>query len=516
MCRPLTRASGGANALGSAVPECISDEQFFAMISSFLPRGHVSWVSALGLFCLAASLAKLAARMVSLSRQGSKVLLTTPLEMPENTGQTSKQCEVNIEEKLMIMIPKYTMGIGDRFGRQGEAQLSALNAAREAGAEVCPVWNKSNREHGIIHTEPGDVRQEADAAVKTLDWNAPYFVDADHINLDTVDRFIDASDFFTFDVADAIGKPAESAYVNAFLARHSELCADVEVDGLDEPVPLSEARAREIAEKYLFAVQEAGRIYQRVVDARGEGTFVTEVSMDETPEPQTPDELLVILAAIADEGIPAQTIAPRFSGRFNKGVDYVGEVSAFEQEFTADLAVVAHAVKAYGLPETLKLSVHSGSDKFSIYPIIARAIRDADAGLHLKTAGTTWLEELIGLAEAGGEGLDIAREVYRNARGRFDELCGPYADVIDIDASRLPSPEEVDGWGGARFAEAMRHDQSCPNYNPDLRQLLHVGYKVASEMGDRYLSALDTHAETVAHHVRENLLERHIRPIWLG
>jgi hypothetical protein len=406
------------------------------------------------------------------------------------------------------------MGVGDRFARQGEAQLSAMVAAREAGIEVSPVWNKSFREHSIIHTEPPSVRAEADAAVAALGWEAPYFVDADHINLKTVDGFIDSSDFFTLDVADAIGSPAPAADADAFLRRHAELCAPVEIASLDQSVALSEARARQVAEKYLFAVQEAGRIYQRIVDAKGEGVFVTEVSMDETPEPQTPEELLVILAAIADEGIPAQTIAPRFSGRFNKGVDYVGDVAAFEKEFRADLAVVAHAVTAYGLPETLKLSVHSGSDKFSIYPCIARAIREADAGLHLKTAGTTWLEELIGLAEAGGEGLAIAREVYRNALGRFDELCGPYADVIDIDPARLPDADEVDGWDGARFAEAMRHDQSCPNYNPNLRQLLHVGYKVAAEMGERYLDALDTHRDVVAHHVRENLLTRHILAVF--
>ena len=414
----------------------------------------------------------------------------------------------------MIKLPKHTIGVGDRFGKQGEAQLSALIAAREAGIEVCPVWNKSSREHGIIHTQPGDVRREADTAVSALGWDAPYFVDADHINLKTVDGFIDSSDFFTLDVADAIGAPAPLADVDAFLRRHAELCAPVSIDGIDSPVGLSGGRARAIAEKYLFAVQEAGRVYQRIAGAKGEGTFVTEVSMDETPEPQTPEELLVILAAVADEAIPAQTIAPRFSGRFNKGVDYAGEVAAFEREFAADLAVVAHAVKAYGLPGTLKLSVHSGSDKFSIYPCIARAIRAAGTGLHLKTAGTTWLEELIGLAEGGDEGLAIAKEVYRSALGRFDELCGPYADVIDIDISRLPDADVVQSWNGPEFAAALRHDQDCVAYNPDLRQLLHVGYKVAAEMGTRYLAALDTHRETVAKHVKENLLQRHITPLF--
>lgn len=414
----------------------------------------------------------------------------------------------------MIRIPKYTMGIGDRFGKQGEAQLSAMIAARESGIEVVPIWNKSNREHDIIHTHPNDVRQEADAAVNATGWTAPYFVDADHINLGTVDRFIDASDFFTLDVADTIGKPAQADDVDAFLARHPELRAPVTVAGIDAPVDLSTERARAIAETYLFAVQEACRIYQHVADAKGADNFVTEVSMDETPQPQTPDELLIILAAIADEGIPAQTIAPRFSGRFNKGVDYVGDVAAFEKEFRADLAIVAHAIEAYGLPETLKLSVHSGSDKFSIYPVIAKALRDTGAGLHLKTAGTTWLEELIGLAEAGGEGLAIAKEVYRSALGRFDELCGPYADVIDIDPARLPAADDVDSWDGAHFATVMRHDQSNANYNSDLRQLLHVGYKVAAELGVRYHEVLDDHRDVVAHHVRENLLDRHIRVVF--
>src|SRR5207302_4026594 len=160
-----------------------------------------------------------------------------------------------------------------------------------------------------------------------------------------------------------------------------------------------------IAGKYLRAVQEAGKIYRHIAAAKGEGRFITEVSMDETDSPQTPPELLVILAALAAEGIPVQTIAPKFTGRFNKGVDYVGDLAQFEKEFDEDLSVLTFAVREFGLPDTLKLSVHSGSDKFSIYPIINRLIKKHGAGLHVKTAGTTWLEEVIGLAEAGGEAL---------------------------------------------------------------------------------------------------------------
>jgi len=238
--------------------------------------------------------------------------------------------------------------------------------------------------------------------------------------------------------------------------------------------------------------------------------------MDETDAPQTPVELLIILAAIADEKIPIQTIAPKFTGRFNKGVDYVGDVAQFEREFNDDIATIAFAVRTYGLPQNLKLSVHSGSDKFSIYRAIYDAVNRTGAGVHLKTAGTTWLEELIGLAEAGGSGLELAKEVYREAYGHRDELCAPYAAVIDIDPAKLPMPEAVDGWSSEQYVSALRHDQSNPAYNASLRQLLHVGFKVAAKMGNRYLEALEANEQVVARNVTTNLFDRHIRPVFLG
>ncbi len=234
-----------------------------------------------------------------------------------------------------------------------------------------------------------------------------------------------------------------------------------------------------------------------------------------TDTPQTPIEMFVILAAIAEEWIPAETIAPKFSGRFNKGVDYVGDVEQFAREFEQDLAVIRYAVREFGLPEGLKLSVHSGSDKFSIYAPIRKALGKFNAGLHLKTAGTTWLEELIGLALAGGEGLAIAKEIYTKALARMDELCGPYVTVIDIDRGKLPVPDAVAKWDGERFAAALRHNPSCPQYNPHFRQLLHVGYKIAAELGPRFTDALEKYEPTIAQQVTTNIYERHIRPLFL-
>jgi hypothetical protein len=301
-----------------------------------------------------------------------------------------------------LTLGKYSLGVGDRFARQAQAQLQACMLAAEQGAAVVPVWNKSNREHSIIGSQPSSTRLAADAAVKALGWKHPYHVDADHIGLQTVDRFIPYADFYTIDVADWIGKPTNSAATAAFAQKHPELVGKLAIPGVEHPFEMSAEQLQRIAAKYLLAVQEAGKVYRHVAEAQGVGSFVTEVSMDETDAAQTPAELLVILAALADEGIPLQTIAPKFTGRFNKGVDYVGNVQGFEREYSDDLAVVAFAVKQYGLPPTLKLSVHSGSDKFSLYAPIRRGLSRFNAGVHLKTAGTTWLEEVIGLAEADG------------------------------------------------------------------------------------------------------------------
>jgi hypothetical protein len=414
----------------------------------------------------------------------------------------------------MIEIPKYSLGIGDRFAHQGEAQLRAFVEAAKQGIELTPVWNKSNREHTIIHTEPSSTREEADAAVAALGWKGRYFVDADHIGFATVDRFLPASDFFTIDVADFTGKRAPVDGIGRFLHRYSGLAGKLEIPGVPEPLSITPDLLLSTAHKFLPAIEEAGRIYRYIAERKGSDHFVTEVSVDETDTAQTPAELLLILAMIAAEGIPVQTIAPKFTGRFNKGVDYAGELEQFEKEFNEDLHVIAHAIREFGLPSSLKLSVHSGSDKFSIYPVIKRLIAKHQAGLHVKTAGTTWLEEVIGLAESGGEGLEIAREIYAGAHSRFEELTGPYATVIDIDRRRLPHPGEVNGWASEKFVNTLRHIPGCADYDANFRQLVHVGFKVAAQMGSRYTDALKANRGIVGRNVTENLLERHILPLF--
>ena len=404
--------------------------------------------------------------------------------------------------------------MGDRFAHQGKAQLQAVMNAQESGIDIYPVWNKSFREHSIVKSQPQDLRIEADFAVAALKWEGDFYVDADHIGLGTVDGFINGSNFYTLDVAEFVGQAPTPPDIDLFIKANQKYLGLLQIPGIDAPFEVSEAMLRDFAGKFLVAIKGAKEIYNYIAKKKGEDNFITEVSIDETDLPQTPIDLFLILSMIAAEGIPAQTIAPKFTGRFNKGVDYVGDLEQFEKEFDQDLFVIAFAIEEFDLPDTLKLSVHSGSDKFSIYPIINKLIAKHDAGLHVKTAGTTWLEEVIGLAEAGGEALSIAKEIYAGAYGRFDELTAPYESVIDIDKSVLPTPEEVSTWDSDKYVHTLMHEQGNSEYNQNFRQLIHVGFKVAAEMSEAYTEALKDNESVIAKNVTENIWKRHILPIF--
>jgi hypothetical protein len=362
-------------------------------------------------------------------------------------------------------IAKYSLGMGDRFAHQGKAQLQAVVQARQHGIEVTPVWNKSNREHVFIGSEPAGVRVEADSAVAALGWSGPYHVDADHINLDTVDRFIGASDFYTIDVADFIGSDVKADELAIFITASRKYLGNLVIPGLDFSLNIGQATLENAARKFLGAMQAAAEIHRHIAHLKGDD-FITEISVDESDLPQTPTELLLILLMLARERVPCQTIAPKFTGRFNKGVDYVGDLARFEKEFDEDLCILRFAIEEFGL------------------------------------------------AESGGEALEIAREIYTKAHEIFDELVRPYATVIDIDPKRLPSPKEVRAWNSQQYCSALRHDLSSPGYNPHLRQLIHISFKIAAGMGDRYLDALQVHEAIIARNVTENLYARHILPIF--
>ncbi len=408
------------------------------------------------------------------------------------------------------------MGVGDRFGYECAAQLRALEKAAAEGVRITPVWNKSHREHGIAQTAPEDARRAADEAVRARGWTEAYHVDADHIGPATVDAFIPSHDFFTIDLADSIGRPVEERRAALFFKAAASYKGSLRIPGMGSPLEITDSVLADFARKYLGAVCEAGAVYRHIAEKKGADAFITEISADEAQDPQAPAELFLLLAALAMEGIPVQTIAPRFSGAFLKGIDYLGDPGRFAREFEDDLAVVAFAAREFHLPRNLKLSIHTGSDKFCLYPIMHRAIRRAGAGIHLKTAGTTWLEELAGMAACGGEGLELAKEIYQKSCRRIDELRRPYLAVTAIDKDRLPPPGRVSAWRSEDFVRALRHDPSCSSYNPHLRQLLHVGFKIAAETGPRFVRLLRQCRGAIEEGVTRNLYENHIRPLFLA
>jgi hypothetical protein len=434
-----------------------------------------------------------------------------------NLQTSKKHYSINnpiIKGKPMY-IEKYSFGTGDRFGKEGESQLEAVQEINNLGITVVPVWNKSHREHSIVKTTQSGLAKEAADAVAAKGWKGNYYVDADHIGLSTVDEFMDYSNFFTIDVAHFINRPAAEDIKASFVRRYSHYTGNLAIPGIDEELDVNADFFENFAHKYLLAITEVKKIYDYIEKKKGKNKFIPEVSMDECEIAQTPLELFFILAELKNQGVEVQTIAPKFTGLFAKGIDYIGNIERFAREFEEDIAVVKYAAGKFGLPPNLKLSIHSGSDKFSIYSSIRTAMRKYNAGIHIKTAGTTWLEEIIGLAQAGGEGLEIAKKIYKNSLIRYDELIKPYATVLNIDKSKLPSAEEISTWNSARFSDALTHNQVCSCYNPDFRQLMHVGYKIAAELGNEFSEALVKYRNIISENVKYNILERHLKPLFI-
>lgn len=410
-----------------------------------------------------------------------------------------------------MKLAKYSIGIGDRFGHQGKALLTAIMKAEEKGINITPVWNKSFREHQITGTTPISVLMEAKKAAKELKWKGDYFIDADHVNLNSIDIFLDSSNYFTLDVSDSLSKPYPEEKVKKFVKKYKKLIEDLELPSFN----FEKNGLEKVAKKYLPAVKEAKRMYNKIVNIKKEDSFIIEISIDEVEDSQSPNELLIILCAVSDEEIPIQAIAPKFIGRFIKGVDFQGDTSQFKNHFESLLRVIQCIKTIFPLMNDLKLSIHSGSDKFSIYPIINELIKKNKAGIHLKTAGTTWLEEVIGLVQSGFEGLEMVKEIYKKAYYRFDELSNPYKKVIDINQELLPSPQEVLKWSVDEMVNCLRHDISNKNYNPHFRQFFHIAYKIAAEMRDSYEKVLEKYKEIISKNVVENIYKRHIQPLFM-
>jgi hypothetical protein len=410
----------------------------------------------------------------------------------------------------------YSLGVGDRFGHEGEAQLSAiLRAKEEHGIEITPVWNKSYREHKITGTTPREVRKEAENAITSLNWNGSYYVDADHINLRNVEPFIPYSNFFTIDVAEYINHSTEEVEIKEFFDNFESYFGKVSVPGINHALNINRIKVEKTIQKFMYAIKKAGILYHHILKKRKGKPFIAEISMDETVNPQSPIELFVILAIIHQQEIPIDTFAPKFPGDFYKGIDYVGEIPKFKDYFNQSLAILSYTKDLFGFKPNLKFSIHSGSDKFSLYPIINTVIKKYNMGLHLKTAGTTWLEEIIGLIKGSQEAFNLVKRIYKKAYIQLDKLITPYETVVDINKNNLPKPSSVENWKKGGFFNALNHNPSHPNYNKDLRQLLHISYAVAAKMKREFYRLISRNRYVIRGRVTENLYERHIKPLFL-
>ncbi|MBS3733488.1 MAG: hypothetical protein KGY99_01000 [Phycisphaerae bacterium] len=399
-----------------------------------------------------------------------------------------------------------SVGLGDRLGLATPGHVAAM---RDAGAGVAPIYaQQSIRELARTRRRPQDVMDAATWGVLQAGWRDGFGADADHLQKpEDIDRTVAAGfTFFTIDpgahVNDAADTMDAAALKAALAAVDCEpLAASLDdltrryagrefpLDG-DEPIHLDEEGFARAAVKYAPAIGHVAAMYRHLSETI-DRPFELEVSVDETDAPTTPAEHYYFAAELRRLGVQWVSLAPRFIGRFEKGVDYIGDVDAFRASFARHAAVM-RTLGPY------KISIHSGSDKFSIYPIVAEL---AGERVHLKTAGTSYLEAVRAIAR-----IDPAlfREIYDFARARYDEDRRTYH--VSADMSKVPP------------ADALNDDALADRIDDfHTRQALHVtfGSVLTADDGARFAlriyEALETceqpHYDALAAH-----LARHIAP----
>ena len=398
-------------------------------------------------------------------------------------------------------------GCGDRLGL---ATPGHLRAVRAVGGIAPILAQQSMRENARTHRTPQQVMDDAMWGVLEEGWRAPWGADADHLKtIDDIDVCVAAGyTFFTIDPGDHVDNDAHTDdfetlqrkfevlpwsrlrdYPDAMRARYVGVPFDV---GGDATYRFDEEALLRAACKYGASLAHTAEMYAHLVEAKagthhlGEASFELEVSVDETETPTSPLEHIFIVSELSRLGVEWVSLAPRYVGRFEKGVDYIGELETFDAEFAAH-AAIARALGPY------KLSIHSGSDKFSIYPMMAQHTQRM---AHLKTAGTSYLEALRAI---GGVDPDLFREILALAIARYDEDRATYH--VSADAGKVPAPETL-----------ADEELSAVLDTFDGREVLHVTFgSILDALGERIKAVLDAHEE--AHYdALEVHFIRHLEP----
>ncbi len=383
-----------------------------------------------------------------------------------------------------------SVGCGDRLGL---ATPGHIRAVRESGCMAPVLAQQSMREMARANRTPIQVMDDALWGVFQEGWREGFGADADHLKTPEDVDVCAAAGFtlFTFDPgAHVDGNPDKDTG-----AKYAALPWDALETTPDEAVRryagagfnLDAPAARLALVKYGRAVAHVARLYRHLKAAMGSRPFEVEVSVDETDTPTTHGEHYVIAGELRRLGVEWVSLAPRFVGRFEKGVDYIGDLAAFEADFAGHVAVA----RRWG---PYKLSIHSGSDKFSIYGAIARLAGDL---VHVKTAGTSYLEALRTVAACD---VALFKDIYALARERYATDRASYH--VSADMSRAPA------------AETLADEKACVAVLEqfDARQALHVCFgSILAAYGDAIRSVLvaneTLHKDNLARHIG-----RHIAP----
>lgn len=379
-----------------------------------------------------------------------------------------------------------TLGLRKSFGfgdRLGLATPGHVRAARSYGSGVAPIFaQQSIREMSRSKRTPVQVLDEAMWGVFQEGWRGGYGADADHLKtFEDIDICVAAGfTFFAFDpgaYVDDDPDPGDEE-LNALPWEELETTfADTRSRYVGRApafehlnMGLDEVSVRRAFVKYGRAVAQVVQMYRHLRQSRRGRAFEVEISVDETATATLPVEHSIIAAELRRLGVEWVGLAPRFVGRFEKGVDYIGDLEAFARDFAAHLEIAKHS-------GPYKLSLHSGSDKFSIY---GSASRLAGNLVHLKTAGTSYLEALRTIARCDA---DLFRQIYAVANSRYPEERASYH--VSADPARAP-----------RIAHLTDSDLATILDQFDARQMLHVCFgSILAQYGEQVRRTLAAHEE---------------------
>lgn len=450
----------------------------------------------LRLAALAPSPAALSAFEGERTQPGGMDLLLAPLS-PRNAAALRAQLPW-LNPGLLGLTT--SAGMGDRIGLATPGHVRALRAV---GENIAPIFaQQSIREMQRTGRTAQEVMDDATWGIFQEGWQGGMGADADHLKTPAdIDACLAAGyTFFTIDPGEYVDNRAETASLSE-LRELAELLpreTRVEACGLSgQTIEIEHLKLRfdehtllKAAVKYGAAVAHVAAMYRHLDQASAGRPFELEVSVDETAQPTTHAEHAYVASELKRLGVQWVSLAPRYIGRFEKGVDYIGDLDAF----AADFAGHASIARAFG---PYKLSLHSGSDKFSVYGIAARAARGL---VHLKTAGTSYLEALRVTAATDPA---LFREILQFAIDRYETDKASYHVSATLD--KVPRPEEL-------------QDRDLPGLLEqfDAREVLHVtfGSVLTSERGfkPRLFGALSANEERYYDALERHFI-RHLTPL---